>query len=77
MIDSLLEKNLLPDWLLRVGIRRLLAQRLRRDIEAVVGPEHQALAHELRRLRPWAKKNFATYDYRKVFFQQAVEDALG
>ncbi len=31
MIDSLLEKNLLPDWLIRVGIRRLLAQRLREE----------------------------------------------
>ena len=29
MIDALLEKNLLPDWLIRIGIRRLLAQRLR------------------------------------------------
>jgi cyclopropane-fatty-acyl-phospholipid synthase len=29
MLDSLLEKNLLPDWLLRIGIRRLLAQRIR------------------------------------------------
>jgi len=29
MIDTLLEKNLLPDALVRVGIRRLLAQRLR------------------------------------------------
>lgn len=29
MIDSFLEKNLLPDWLIRLGIRRLLAQRLR------------------------------------------------
>ena len=29
MLDSLLEKNLLPDWLIRIGIRRLLAQRLR------------------------------------------------
>jgi len=29
MLDSLLEKNLLPDWLVRIGIRRLLAQRLR------------------------------------------------
>jgi cyclopropane-fatty-acyl-phospholipid synthase len=28
MIDSLLEKNLLPDWLIRLGIRRLLRQRL-------------------------------------------------
>ena len=33
MIASLLEKNLLPDWLIRVGIRRLLRQRLR-EIEA-------------------------------------------
>ena len=31
MIDRLLEKNLLPDWLLRIGIRRLLAQRIRDD----------------------------------------------
>ena len=31
MIDSLLEKNLLPDWLIRIGIRRLLAQRLREE----------------------------------------------
>ena len=29
MIDALLEKNLLPDWLIRRGIRRLLRQRLR------------------------------------------------
>src|SRR6478735_7329246 len=28
MIDSLLEKDLLPDWLIRLGIRRLLRQRL-------------------------------------------------
>ncbi len=31
MIDALLEKNLLPDPLIRVGIRRLLAQRLREE----------------------------------------------
>ncbi len=31
MIDSLLEKDLLPDWLIRVGIRRLLAQRIREE----------------------------------------------
>lgn len=28
MITQLLEKNILPDWLLRIGIRRLLSQRL-------------------------------------------------
>jgi cyclopropane-fatty-acyl-phospholipid synthase len=31
MIDLLLERNLLPDWLVRIGIRRLLAQRLREE----------------------------------------------
>ncbi len=31
MIDTLLEKNLLPDWLIRVGIRRLLARRIREE----------------------------------------------
>ena len=29
MIDALLERDLLPDWLIRLGIRRLLRQRLR------------------------------------------------
>ena len=59
------------------GASPVLAQRLRRDIEQIVGPEHQELARELRRLRPWAKANLATYEERKVFFQQAVEKALG
>lgn len=59
------------------GASPALAQRLRRDIERIVGPEHQALALELRRLRPWAKEQLATYEERKVFFQQAVEKALG
>jgi cyclopropane-fatty-acyl-phospholipid synthase len=31
MISTLLEKNILPDWLVRIGIRRLLAQRLRTE----------------------------------------------
>jgi cyclopropane-fatty-acyl-phospholipid synthase len=34
MIDALLEKNLLPDWLVRIGIRRLLAQRIREESSA-------------------------------------------
>jgi cyclopropane-fatty-acyl-phospholipid synthase len=33
MIDSLLEKNLLPDRLIRFGIRRLLAQRIREETQ--------------------------------------------
>ena len=39
MITSLLEKNLLPDWLIRIGIRRLLAQRIREETEPT--PERQ------------------------------------
>ena len=30
-LDRLLEKNLLPDWLIRIGIRRLLRERLREE----------------------------------------------
>jgi cyclopropane-fatty-acyl-phospholipid synthase len=30
-LDALLERNLLPDWLLRIGIRRLLRERLREE----------------------------------------------
>ena len=30
-LDKLLEKNLLPDWLIRIGIRRLLRERLREE----------------------------------------------
>ena len=39
MIDILLKKNLLPDWLIRIGIRRLLRQRLREIDEP--SPEEQ------------------------------------
>jgi len=39
MIDSLLEKNLLPDGLIRFGIRRLLSQRIREETEPT--PEAQ------------------------------------
>ena len=31
MIDALLEKNLLPDFLIRIGIRRLLKQRIKEE----------------------------------------------
>jgi cyclopropane-fatty-acyl-phospholipid synthase len=31
MVDYLLAKNVLPDWLVRIGIRRLLAQRIAQE----------------------------------------------
>jgi cyclopropane-fatty-acyl-phospholipid synthase len=52
MIDSLLERNLLPDPLLRFGIRRLLAQRLREEDKGGAEAQRahlQALIEELRR----------------------------
>ena len=42
MIDALLEKNLLPDWLIRIGIRRLLGQLV-------------AFHHRVQRNKPGAK----------------------
>lgn len=50
MIDTLLARDLLPDWLIRAGIRRLLRQRLR-EIEHP-SPEIQVarFAQELRAL---------------------------
>ena len=59
------------------GASPALAQRLRDDIAAVVGPEHAVLARRLRDLRPWAKETFATYEERRDYFQQLVEAELG
>ena len=52
MIDSLLERNLLPDPLLRFGVRRLLAQRLREEDKGSAEAQRahlQTLVEELRR----------------------------
>jgi cyclopropane-fatty-acyl-phospholipid synthase len=43
-LDALLEKNLLPDWLIRIGIRRLLRERL---CEEDQGSPTEQLAHLL------------------------------
>jgi precorrin-2 dehydrogenase/sirohydrochlorin ferrochelatase len=58
------------------GASPALAQRLRSEIARVVGPEHARLAQELRELRPWAKENLPTYEARRDYFAQLVEDAL-
>ena len=72
MIDSLLEKNLLPDWLVRIGIRRLLAQRIRS--ETPHGDPKAWLQHyadDLRR-RPIAEETRAAneehYEVPTAFF---------
>jgi precorrin-2 dehydrogenase/sirohydrochlorin ferrochelatase len=59
------------------GASPALAQRLRNDFAAVVGPEHVELALRLRELRPEVKKRFATYEERRSYFQSLVAEALG
>jgi cyclopropane-fatty-acyl-phospholipid synthase len=44
MIDRLLEKNVLPDWLIRIGIRRLLTQRIREERAASLADPEVRLA---------------------------------
>ena len=43
MLDRLLEKNLLPDWLIRIGIRRLLRERLREENQDSAGAQQAHL----------------------------------
>ncbi len=58
------------------GASPALAQRIRREIAAVVGPEHAELARELQALRPWAKQNLPTYEDRRAYFERLVGEAL-
>jgi siroheme synthase-like protein len=58
------------------GASPALAQRIRSDIAELVGPEHAALARRLAALRPWAKRELPTYEARRDWFQQQVEEAL-
>jgi cyclopropane-fatty-acyl-phospholipid synthase len=42
-LDRLLEKNRLPDWLIRLGIRRLLRERLREENQGSAGAQQAHL----------------------------------
>ena len=58
------------------GASPALAQRLRADIAELVGPEHADLARRLRAQRDWAKREFASYEERRDYFQALVAEAL-
>jgi siroheme synthase-like protein len=58
------------------GASPALAQWLRDRFAAQIGFEHEQLASELRRIRPWVKQNFATYDERREYFRERVVRAL-
>ncbi len=59
------------------GASPALAQWLRDRFAGQIGFEHEQLAGELRRLRPWVKRNFHTYEERRDYFRDAVTRALG
>jgi precorrin-2 dehydrogenase/sirohydrochlorin ferrochelatase len=58
------------------GASPALAQHLRDKFADQVGFEHEQLAYELRRIRPWVKQNLATYAERREYFQERVAKAL-
>lgn len=58
------------------GASPALAQWLRDRFADQIGFEHEQLADELRRVRPWVKRTFDTYDERRDYFRDAVARAL-
>jgi siroheme synthase-like protein len=58
------------------GASPALAQHLRDRFASQIGFEHEQLANELRRIRPWVKQNFHTYAERREYFQERVAKAL-
>ena len=58
------------------GASPALAQRIRSDVADIIGPEHVDLARRLEALRPWAKRELATYEERRDYFQQLVAETL-
>jgi siroheme synthase-like protein len=59
------------------GASPVLAQWLRDRFARQIGLQHEVLASELKRLRPWVKQNFHTYEERRDWFRDAVARALG
>jgi precorrin-2 dehydrogenase / sirohydrochlorin ferrochelatase len=59
------------------GSSPALAQWLRDRFAAQIGFEHEQLAGELRRVRPWVKQNLHTYEERRDYFRERVTRALG
>ena len=80
MIDELLERNLLPDWLVRIGIRRLLARRIREESAAWdPGTGLDAYVRDLGK-RPIAEETRAAneehYELPTAFFERCLGPRL-
>ena len=79
MIDSLLEKDLLPDFLIRIGIRRLLRQRLREEATENLPAKLQQFATDLRN-QPIAVNTTESkeqhYEVPTAFYQRCLGPRL-
>lgn len=79
MINDLLEKDLLPDWLIRLGIRRLLRQRLREIGHPDPAGQLARFAERLR-ARPiainTAESKEQHYEVPTIFYQQCLGPRL-
>ena len=79
MIDALLKKNLLPDWLIRIGIRRLLRQRLAEEDSSDNNDKVRAFAEELRHLPiavNTAESKEQHYEVPTLFYQKCLGPRL-
>jgi siroheme synthase-like protein len=59
------------------GASPALAQRIRDELAERYGAGHAELAQRLESLRPWAKEHLPSYEARRDFFRELVEQALG
>ena len=81
-LDSLRERDLLPDWLIRIGIRRLLKQRLREEDQGHVERQQAHLLAFVRQLNagPVAISTDAAnqqhYEVPSRFYQLALGQHL-
>lgn len=82
LVDSLLDRGLVPDWLIRIGIRRLLAQRLREERAGDDAARHarsRAFMEEMRRSPIALETNAANaqhYEMPARFFQLCLGPRL-
>lgn len=79
MIDALLKKDLLPDSLIRIGIRRLLRERLREE-ESTDNASKVRLFAEALRQQPIAVNTAESkeqhYEVPTIFYQQCLGPRL-
>lgn len=82
LLDRLLVRDLVPEWLIRVGVRRLLARRLVGERRADCAAEQQALMDLVRELRgspiavSTAAANAQHYEVPTAFYELVLGKRL-